>query len=79
MSINEPKSKNTKHKNKESREQKIKEVWGLTLCSNKKCESIHNRDKNSGLNMYKITESLYKGLGRLIKYKRISLLLNDGK
>jgi len=29
--------------------------------------------------MYKITESIYKGLGRPIKYKRISLPLNDGK
>jgi len=66
-------SKNPKHNKKE------KEVWGLTLCSNKKCELIHNRDKNAGLNMYKITESIYKKLGRPIKYKRISLPLNDGK
>jgi len=73
------KSKNPKHKNKETSEQKIKEVWGLTLCSNKKCELIHNRDKNAGLNMYKITESIYKGLGRPKKYKRTSLPLNDGK
>ena len=67
------KSKNPKYNGKD------KEVWGLTLCSNKKCELIHNRDKNAGLNMYKITESIYKGLGRPIKYKRISLPLNDGK
>jgi hypothetical protein len=67
------KSKNPKHNKKE------KEVWGLTLCSNKKCELIHNRDKNAGLNMYKITESIYKKLGRPKKYKRISLPLNDGK
>ena len=67
------KSKNPKHNKKE------KEVWGLTLCSNKKCELIHNRDKNSGLNMYKITESIYKKLGRPKKYKRTSLPLNDGK
>jgi hypothetical protein len=64
------KSKNPKHKDKETGEQKIKEVWGLTLCSNKKCELIHNRDKNSGLNMYKIIESIYKKLGRPNAYRR---------
>ena len=29
--------------------------------------------------MYKITEWIYKKLGRFKKYKRISLPLNDGK
>jgi hypothetical protein len=32
---------------------KLIEVWGLTLCKNKKYSLIHNRDKNSALNMYK--------------------------
>jgi hypothetical protein len=72
-------SKNPKHKDKETEKQKMKEVWGLTLCSNKKCELIHNRDKNAGLNMYKITEAIYKKFGRPEKYKRTSLPLNDGK
>ena len=67
------KFKNAKQNKKE------KEVWDLTLCSNKKCKLIHNRDKNSGINMYKITELIYEKLGRAIKYKRTSLLLNDGK
>jgi uncharacterized membrane protein len=65
-------SKNPKH-NKEKRE-----VWGLTLCTNKKCKLIHNRDKNAGLNMYKIVESIYKNGERPKKYKRTSLPLNDG-
>ncbi len=53
-----------KHINKSTGKAKIIEVWGLTLCENKKCSQIHNRDKNSALNMYKIVESIYKGLGR---------------
>ncbi len=57
-------SKNPKHKDKMTSKQKIIEVWGLTLCENKNCSLIHNRDKNSALNMYKITQSIYKGLGR---------------
>jgi hypothetical protein len=57
-------SKNPKHKDKKTGKQKIIEVWGLTLCENKNCSLIHNRDKNSALNMYKITQSIYKGLGR---------------
>ena len=65
-------SKNPKH-NKEKRE-----VWGLTLCSNKKCKLIHNRDKNAGLNMYKIVENIYKNGERPKKYKRTSLPLNGG-
>jgi hypothetical protein len=43
---------------------KIIEVWGLTLCKNKQCSQIHNRDKNSALNMYKIVKSIYEGKGR---------------
>ena len=50
-----------KHKDKKTNKKKIIEVWGLTLCENKNCSLIHNRDKNSALNMYKITESIYKG------------------
>jgi len=57
-------SKSPKHKDKKTGKQKIIEVWGLTLCENKNCSLIHNRDKNSALNMYKITQSIYKGLGR---------------
>jgi len=43
---------------------KLIEVWGLTLCENKKCSLIHNRYKNSALNMYKITQSILNGKGR---------------
>ncbi len=49
---------------------KIIEVQGLILCENKNCSLIHNRDKNSDLNMYKITKSIYKGLGRPKIYYR---------
>jgi len=49
---------------------KLIEVWGLTLCENKKCSLIHNRDKNSALNMYKITQSILNGKGRPEKYCR---------
>jgi hypothetical protein len=49
---------------------KIIEVWGLTLCENKNCSLIHNRDKNSALNMYKITQSIFEGKGRPEKYCR---------
>ena len=57
-------SNNPKHKDKKTNKKKIIEVWGLTLCEDKNCSLIHNRDKNSALNMYKITESIYKGKGR---------------
>ena len=63
-------SKNPKQKDKKTGKRKVMEVWGLTLCENKKCSLIHNRDKNSALNMYKITHSIYKGLGRPVKYCR---------
>ena len=56
--------------NKNTKKGKIIEVWGLTLCENKNCSLIHNRDKNSALNMYKITQSIYKGLGRPKEYCR---------
>ena len=49
---------------------KLIEVWGLTLCENKKCSLIHNRDKNSALNMHKITKSVLNGQGRPEKYCR---------
>ena len=42
----------------------------VTLCENKKCSLIHNRDKNSSLNMYKITQSILNGKGRPEKYCR---------
>jgi len=63
-------SHNPKHKNKKTNKQKIIEVWGLTLCENKNCSLIHNRDKNSALNMYKITQSMFEGKGRPEKYCR---------
>jgi hypothetical protein len=63
-------SKNPKHKDKKTDKQKIIEVWGLTLCENKNCSLIHNRDKNSALNMYKITQSIFEGKGRPEKYCR---------
>ena len=63
-------SKSPKHKDKKTGKQKIIEVWGLTLCENKNCSLIHNRDKNSALNMYKITQSIFEGKGRPLKYCR---------
>ena len=63
-------SKNPKHKDKKTNKQKIIEVWGLTLCENKNCSLIHNRDKNSALNMYKITKSIFERKGRPEKYCR---------
>ena len=57
-------SKIPKHIDKITGKGQIIEVWGLTLCENKNCSQIHNRDKNSALNMYKIVESIYKGQGR---------------
>jgi hypothetical protein len=56
--------------NNETKKGKLIEVWGLTLCENKKCSLIHNRDKNSALNMYKITQSIFEGKGRAEKYCR---------
>jgi arginine repressor len=55
---------------KKTKKRKLIEVWGLTLCENKKCSLIHNRDKNSALNMYKITQSILNGKGRPKKYCR---------
>ena len=55
---------------KNTKKEKIIEVWGLTLCENKNCSLIHNRDKNSVLNMYKITQSIFEGKGRPEKYCR---------
>jgi hypothetical protein len=42
----------------------------VTLCENKNCSLIQNRDKNSALNMYKITQSIFEGKGRPEKYCR---------
>lgn len=42
----------------------------VTLCENKNCSLVHNRDKNSALNMYKITQSILNGKGRPVKYCR---------
>jgi len=55
---------------KKTKKGKQIEVWGLTLCENKKCSLIHNRDKNSALNMYKISQSILNGKGRPEKYCR---------
>ena len=55
---------------KKTKKGKQIEVWGLTLCENKKCSLIHNRDKNSALNMYKITQSILNGKRRPDKYCR---------
>jgi len=55
---------------KKTKKGKLIEVWGLTLCENKNCSLIHNRDKNSALNMYKITQSILDGKGRPEKYCR---------
>ena len=56
--------------NKKTKKGKLIEVWGLTLCKNKNCSLIHNRDKNSALNMYKISQSMLNGKGRPEKYCR---------
>ncbi len=42
----------------------------VTLCENKNCCQIHNRDKNLALNMYKITQSIFEEKGRPLKYCR---------
>jgi len=63
-------SEKPKDLDKKTGKKKVIEVWGLTLCSNNKCSQIHNRDKNSALNMYKIVESIYRGEGRPKKYCR---------
>ena len=57
-------SSKPKDLDKKTGKRQIIEVWGLTLCENKKCSLIHNRDKNSALNMYKIVKSIYEGKGR---------------
>jgi hypothetical protein len=59
-----------KNIDKKTKKGKLIEVWGLTLCENKNCSLIHNRDKNSALNMYKITQSILNGKGRPEKYCR---------
>lgn len=56
--------------NKPKNKGKIIKVWGLTRCKNVNCSMIHNRDKNSALNMYKIVESIFLGKGRPKKYCR---------
>ena len=70
-------SKKPKDLDKKTNKRKVIEVWGLTLCSNNKCSQIHNRDKNSALNMYKIVESIYRGEGRPKKYSREIKLKNE--
>ena len=64
------KSHKPKDIDKKTKKGKLIEVWGLTLCENKKCSLIHNRDKNSSLNMYKITQSILNGKGIPEKYCR---------
>jgi hypothetical protein len=46
------------------------EVWGIVHCKNGNCNMIHNRDKNSALNMYKITKSIFEGKERPKEYCR---------
>ena len=70
-------SQKPKDFDKKTNKWKIIEVWGLTLCSNNKCSQIHNRDKNSALNMYKIVESIYRGEGRPKKYCRETKFKNE--
>jgi len=43
---------------------------GLLRCKNVNCKLIHNRDKNSALNMYKIVKSIFEGKGRPKEYCR---------
>lgn len=45
-------------------------VFGLLRCKNVNCNLIHNRDKNSALNMYKIVKSIFEGKGRSKEYCR---------
>ena len=51
-------------------------------CKNVNCKLIHNRNKNSVSNMYKITKSIFEGKGRPKEYCREkenknSFTLND--
>lgn len=48
----------------------IVEVFGLLRCKNVNCKLIHNRDKNSALNMYKIVKSIFEEKGRPKEYCR---------
>ena len=45
-------------------------VWGLLRCKNDLCRRIHNRDKNSALNMLKIIKSVIEEGSRPLKYIR---------
>lgn len=55
---------------KPSHKGELIECWGLKCCNNIKCKLIHNRDKNSCLNMLKIVKSIFAGKGRPKKYGR---------
>ena len=56
--------------NKPHNKGKLVKVFGLMRCKNVNCKLIHNRDKNSALNMYKITKSIFEGKGRPKEYCR---------
>jgi len=59
-----------KNYNKITKKGKLMECWGLVRCTNDKCKLIHNRDKNSSLNMNKIVENIIFGNGRPKEYCR---------
>jgi hypothetical protein len=58
--------------NKETKRGKTILVWGLVRCTNVNCNIIHNRDKNSTLNMYKISKAIINGNPRPKEYCRSS-------
>ena len=57
-------------------EKKVVKCWGLLRCKNEKCQMIHNRDKNSALNMSKIVKNILNGLGRPKEYCKKALPLS---
>jgi hypothetical protein len=59
-------------KDKRGNKQIVK-CWGLVRCKNGKCNMIHNRDKNSTLNMSKIITSIMSGKGRPPEYLQTNI------
>ena len=57
-------------------EKKVVKCWGLLRCKNEKCQMIHNRDKNSALNMSKIVKNILNGRGRPKEYCKKALPLS---
>lgn len=47
---------------------KVVKCWGLVRCKNVNCTMIHNRDKNSALNMSKIVINILAGRNRPSEY-----------